>query len=86
MQDEIGCSSRPVTNEEAAASMSSYRPLKQPRPTISDCDRDHGQSVSRSTAIISSLRGLQNQTMTDQGDAAAAITGICRLSRDHQTR
>lgn len=84
--DEIGCSSRPVTNEEAAASMSSYRPLKQPRPTISDCDRDHGQSDSRSTAIISSLRGLQNQKMTDQGDASAAITGICRLSRDHQTR
>ncbi|KAJ4726204.1 Zinc finger, B-box [Melia azedarach] len=84
--DEIGSSSQPgsrgVANDEATTSLSSFRPLKQPR-TIAESERDRGQVDSRSTAIVSSLQRLQNQIITNDGDASATIIGICRLSRNH---
>ncbi|KAK1584115.1 hypothetical protein Q3G72_029909 [Acer saccharum] len=93
-EDEIGCSSshigsRVTTNEEANTSMSSYKPLKQPRitTTVSEpVNDDDGQTDSRSTAIINSLNRLQKQMITnDDGgsdQASATVLAICRLSKD----
>ena len=93
-EDEIGCSSshigsRVTTNEEANTSMSSYKPLKQPRITTTasePVDDDDGQTDSRSTAIINSLNRLQKQMITNDdggGDqASATVLAICRLSKD----
>ncbi|KAK2639273.1 hypothetical protein Ddye_027068 [Dipteronia dyeriana] len=92
-EDEICCSSshigsRVTTNEEANTSMSSYKPLKQPRITTAatePVDDDDGQTDSRSTAIINSLNRLQKQMITndDGGDqASATVLAICRLSKD----
>ncbi|KAI9185244.1 hypothetical protein LWI28_005582 [Acer negundo] len=95
-EDEIGCSSshigsRVTTNEKANTSMSSYKPLKQPRLTTTAAsepvdDDDDGQADSRSTDIINSLNRLQKQMITNDdggGDqASATVLAICRLSKD----
>ncbi|PPE00838.1 hypothetical protein GOBAR_DD02115 [Gossypium barbadense] len=90
MQDETGCSSSQVSsrgssNREASSSMESSRLLKQPKIAEinqSARNQDHGETKSRSTAIISYLKRLQKHTITNDDDASATITGICRLSRD----
>ncbi|XVF04062.1 hypothetical protein REPUB_Repub05bG0048700 [Reevesia pubescens] len=87
--DEIGCSSSHLgsggsANGEAT-SMELSRLLKQPRlneVNQSARNQDHGETESRSTAIISSLKRLQNHIITNDGDASATIIGVCRLSRD----
>ncbi|MBA0660915.1 hypothetical protein Goklo_012855 [Gossypium klotzschianum] len=88
--DETGCSSSQVSsrgssNGEASSSMESSRLLKQPKIAEinqSARNQDHGETKSRSTAIISYLKRLQKHTITNDDDASATITGICRLSRD----
>lgn len=90
MQDEIGCSSSQVSsrgssNGEASSTMESSRLLKQPKIAEinqSGRNQDHIETKSRSTAIISYLKRLQKHTITNDDDASATITGICRLSRD----
>ncbi|KAJ9129286.1 hypothetical protein P3X46_033901 [Hevea brasiliensis] len=94
--DENGCSSSHLgcgrlSNEEGN-SMASFRPLKQAR-TIGgvgarggevedDHDHNHGQAESRSTAIIDSLKRLQNEMVSNRESASATILGISRLCRD----
>ncbi|CAK7327518.1 unnamed protein product [Dovyalis caffra] len=84
--DEIGCFSSHnlgdgrLSNEEGN-SLSSLRPFKQARTGVNV--EEDGQAVSRSTAIIESVKRLQRETVTNGENAsAAAILGICRLSRD----
>ncbi|OMP04617.1 Zinc finger, B-box [Corchorus olitorius] len=81
--DEIGCSSSHVgsggSTSGESSSMASSRLLKQPRLYE---NQDHGETESRSTAIISSLQRLQKHMITNDGDASATILRICRLSRD----
>ncbi|KAH1120982.1 hypothetical protein J1N35_004142 [Gossypium stocksii] len=86
-EDEIGCSSSHVglSNGEASLSMSSTRVFKLPRlaeGNHSARNQDHDDSESGSTAIISSLKRLQKHMITNDDDASAIISGICRLSRD----
>ncbi|GMJ10242.1 hypothetical protein HRI_004693400 [Hibiscus trionum] len=79
--DEIAYSSSHVRSVESS-SMSSSRPLKQPRlveVNHSAINQDHGETESRSTAIISSLKRLQKHMIFDDNDASATIT---RLSKD----
>ncbi|KAE8680172.1 hypothetical protein F3Y22_tig00111392pilonHSYRG00397 [Hibiscus syriacus] len=88
--DEIACSSSHVgsrgsSSGETSSSMSSSRLLKQPRlaeANHSAINQDDGETESRSTAIISSLKKLQKHMIIDDNDASATIIGICRLSRD----
>ncbi|GMJ05186.1 hypothetical protein HRI_004187800 [Hibiscus trionum] len=74
-EDEIGCSSSHVgsggTSNGEASSTSRLAG-----------NQDHGETESRSTAIIRSLKRLQKHMIVDDGDASATIIGICRLSRD----
>lgn len=85
MQDEIGCSSPHnlrggiMSNEEGNSSSSS-RPWKQARTSVNV--EEDGQAMSRSTAIIDSLKRLQKDLVTNGENASAAILGICKLSRD----
>ncbi|XP_015897222.1 zinc finger protein CONSTANS-LIKE 9 [Ziziphus jujuba] len=82
---EIGCCS--LANDEATSS-NSFRPLKRSR--ISEAfqsargaeDHHRGQEESRSKAIISALRRLQDNVITDDDHASATVLGICKLSRD----
>ncbi|KAE8681057.1 Adenine nucleotide alpha hydrolases-like superfamily protein isoform 1 [Hibiscus syriacus] len=85
-EDEIACSSSHVgsrgsSNRESSSSMSNFttRLLEANHSAI---DQDDGETESRSTAIISSLKSLQNHMIIDDNDASATIIGICRLSRD----
>ncbi|KAE8691894.1 Adenine nucleotide alpha hydrolases-like superfamily protein isoform 1 [Hibiscus syriacus] len=88
--DEIGCSSSLVgsggwSNGEASSSMGSSRFLKQPRLAEvhpSARNEEDGEPKSRSTAVICYLKRLQKHTITNDDDASATITGICRLRRD----
>ncbi|XP_022717958.1 uncharacterized protein LOC111276481 [Durio zibethinus] len=87
--DDIGCSSSHVgsggSSNGEATSMGSSRLLKQPRlceDNQSTRNQAHGESESRSTATISSLKRLQKHMITNTGDASATTIGICRLSRD----
>ncbi|KAJ6753673.1 ZINC FINGER PROTEIN CONSTANS-LIKE 10 [Salix purpurea] len=83
--DEIGCSSPHnlrggiMSNEEGNSSSSS-RPWKQARTSVNV--EEDGQAMSRSTAIIDSLKRLQEDLVTNGENASAAILGICKLSRD----
>lgn len=86
LQDEIGCSSSTMASGALASEGASYsgstRATKQRR--IADANKpERHREESRSTAIISSLRRLQNDRIVDDDDAAAAVLGICKLSRDH---
>lgn len=85
MQDEIGCSppgaSRAVVAHEEARGLGSIRAVKQRR--ISEANQTaRGQEESRSTAIISSLRRLQNDRVINGEDATAKVLGIRKLSRE----
>ncbi|XVF70427.1 hypothetical protein PTKIN_Ptkin11bG0160800 [Pterospermum kingtungense] len=87
--DEIGCCSSYVgssgSSNGEATYMGSSRLLKQRRlyeVNQSATKHDHGETESRSTAIISSLKSLQKHMINNAGDASATIIGICRLSRD----
>ncbi|XP_062170766.1 zinc finger protein CONSTANS-like isoform X2 [Alnus glutinosa] len=84
--DEIGCSSSIMASGALASEEASYsgstRATKQRR--IADANKpERLPEESRSTAIISSLRRLQNDRIVDDDDAAATVLGICKLSRDH---
>ncbi|KAK8527337.1 hypothetical protein V6N12_054555 [Hibiscus sabdariffa] len=80
-EDEIGCSSSHVGSGGTSNGEPSWtsRLAEVNRPAR---NQDHGETESRSTAIIRSLKRLQNHMIIDDGDASATIIGICRLSRD----
>ncbi|KAJ6423327.1 hypothetical protein OIU84_024297 [Salix udensis] len=84
--DEIGCSSPHnlrggiMSSNEEGNSSSSSRPWKQARTSVNV--EEDGQAMSRSTAIIDSLKRLQKDLVTNGENASAAILGICKLSRD----
>ncbi|KAG6637445.1 zinc finger protein CONSTANS-LIKE 4-like [Carya illinoinensis] len=84
--DETGCSSLPeasraVVAHEDVSDLDSTRALKRRR--ISEANQTkRAQEESRSTAIISSFRRLQNDRVVDGEDATATIIGICKLSRE----
>ncbi|XVE80243.1 hypothetical protein DITRI_Ditri14bG0124000 [Diplodiscus trichospermus] len=90
--DEIGCSSSHVgsrgSSNGEATSMGPSRLLKQRRLCEVNQlagNHDHGEAEPTPTAIISSLKSLQNHMITNDDDASATIVGICRLSR-YQSR
>ncbi|KAF9666854.1 hypothetical protein SADUNF_Sadunf16G0272100 [Salix dunnii] len=68
-----------MSNDEGNSSSSS-RPWKQARTSVKV--EEDGQAMSRSTAIIDSLKRLQKDLVTKGENASAAILGICKLSRD----
>ncbi|EEF36632.1 zinc finger protein CONSTANS-LIKE 4 [Ricinus communis] len=94
--DEIGCSSSQmdsgrISGNDEGNSLESFRKLKQRRRIRTEEEEeedDHhdGQAESRSTAVIDSLKRLQNEMVTNRDNASATILGICRLSRDHHNR
>ncbi|KAJ6966565.1 hypothetical protein NC652_004197 [Populus alba x Populus x berolinensis] len=83
--DETGCSSShnlrggSMSTEEGNSSSSS-RPWKQARTSVHV--EEDGQAMSRSSAIIDSLKRLQKDLVANGENASAAILGICKLSRD----
>lgn len=83
VQDEIGCctslrATGALANEEAS-SLGSLRARKQRKITTEANQSEKGQEEPRSTAIINSLKRLQNDIGIDGQDAAATVL---KLSRD----
>ncbi|XP_075671007.1 uncharacterized protein LOC142640687 [Castanea sativa] len=81
--DEIGCctslrATGALANEEAS-SLGSLRARKQRKITTEANQSEKGQEEPRSTAIINSLKRLQNDIAIDGQDAAATVL---KLSRD----
>nr|XP_023929310.1 acidic leucine-rich nuclear phosphoprotein 32 family member E-like isoform X1 [Quercus suber]POE89637.1 b-box zinc finger protein 32 [Quercus suber] len=81
--DEIGCSTSlratgALANEEAS-SLGSLRARKQRKITTEANQSEKGREEPRSTAIINSLKRLQNDIAIDGQDAAATVL---KLSRD----
>ncbi|XP_057965993.1 zinc finger protein CONSTANS-LIKE 2 [Malania oleifera] len=96
--DDIGCSSslrnhnatsmamaHKASSDDEATSLSSLRPSKQRRindQSRSENHRNRDEAESTPTAIISSLKRLQERRIADDDDASATIVGIRTLSRD----
>ncbi|GFZ06529.1 B-box type zinc finger family protein [Actinidia rufa] len=81
----MATSSRVLENDEAnfSSSRTSLK-LRRPNESIqSEGDKDHDKLGSRSVAMmVSSLKKLQRNTISDDDEASAIVLGICRLSRD----
>ncbi|GLT83423.1 hypothetical protein SLE2022_017130 [Rubroshorea leprosula] len=84
--DDIGCSSSHLGSIASAGGEAVSGALKQRRLgelNQSERNEDHGEETkSKPTAIVSSLKRLQKEMISNNGNAAATVIGICRLSRD----
>ncbi|PSS16255.1 B-box domain protein [Actinidia chinensis var. chinensis] len=81
----MATSSQALENDEANFSNSrTSLKLRRPNESIqSEGDKDHDKLGSRSVAMmVSSLKKLQRNTISDDDEASAIVLGICRLSRD----